>query len=85
MAKLTWADDIKDYFTQLEIGCMRGAPIDPPAIDLGDYDSVRTNAARIYEAVKSGSMPKGGPLWPQHKTDNFKAWMHGGYPKTQSD
>ena len=80
MAEITWDDDIKDYFTQLDIGCMRS---NGPKIDLGNYDVVKKNAVRIHDAVKEGRMPKDARKWPQGKIDNFEAWKDAGCPKSK--
>jgi hypothetical protein len=78
--RITWDNEIKDYFTQLDIGCMRAR-----SLDLSDYASVKIKVARIFEMVQSGKMPKGDRCWPQEKIDRFKSWKDDGCPKTETD
>ena len=82
--QITWDDDIKGYFTQLDIGHMRSAP-SWAQIDLANYDEVKENAQRIYEAVDAGRMPKESRKWPQGKIDNFKAWWDDNCPKSKTE
>lgn len=82
--RVTWEDDIKDYFTQMDVGCMRARNL-----DLSDYDAVKTRADSILRQLKiraanpqgDGGMPKGGRPWPQEKIDKFEAWKNAGFPK----
>jgi len=80
----TWDDDIEGFFTQLDIGCMRNVTMFNPPLDLSDYDSVKTYAARIYGAVNAGRMPKGDRPWPDEKKAVFKKWMDSGAPKSST-
>jgi hypothetical protein len=80
MARITWDDDIREFFTQLDVGCM-GAR----GLNLDDYDTVKANKTRIYSRVSDGSMPEGGPPWPADKVQAFKEWMDDCCPRTQDD
>jgi hypothetical protein len=84
--KPTWDDDIEGFFTQLDVGCMRnvsGGFVDPP-LDLGDYESVKKNAAKIYDAVLKKRMPRGDRPWPDEKVAAFKKWMDDNTPKSST-
>ena len=88
---VTWEDDIKHFFTQLDVGCMRAKQPNP--FDLGDYDEVK----RKYDAILSRlklrvsnptsefGMPKGGRPWPPDKIAKFEAWKAAGFPKNKPD
>jgi len=80
----TWDDDIEGFFTQLDIGCMRNVSGFTPPLDLNDYESVKTNAARIHSAVNAGRMPKGDRAWAPEKVAVFKKWMDTGFPKSST-
>ena len=73
----TWDADIKNFFTQLDIGCMR-----QHNIDLGSYADVKNNATEIHTRVESGSMPQGGPRWTSDKVQKFQDWINAGYPES---
>lgn len=81
--RVTWDDDIKDYFTQMDVGCMRARNL-----DLSDYDAVKNRATSILGQLKlrvqdpNRGMPKGGRPWPQDKIDKFEAWIKDGFPKS---
>ena len=77
----TWDDDIEGFFTLLDVGCMRDAPVNPP-LDLGDYESVKTNAERIKNAVKNGYMPRGDRPWSEEKKAVFQKWIDNKMPKS---
>ena len=80
--RVTWEDDIKHYFTQMDVGCMRARNL-----DLSEYDAVKNRATSILSQLKlrvqdpTRGMPKGGRPWPQNRIDNFEAWMKDGFPK----
>jgi|HubBroStandDraft_6_1064221.scaffolds.fasta_scaffold4854609_1 hypothetical protein len=76
-----WNDDIKDLFTQLEAGCMLTVDFFDPRLDLASYESVKLYSASILGAVGNGTMPKGGPQWPQQRVDIFKKWTEIGCPE----
>lgn len=80
----TWDDDVSGFFTQLDIGCMRNVAGFNPPLDLGDYESVKTNAGRIFGAVNANRMPKGGRPWPDEKKAAFKKWIDAGTPKSST-
>jgi len=44
--RITWDDDIKDFFTQMDVGCMRAR-----GLDLSDYASVKS---RDFSTGNSG-------------------------------
>jgi hypothetical protein len=75
--QITWEDDIKDLFTQLDIGCMRARG----TVDLSSYESVKKLFNPIFIRVENGSMPKGGPAWPKEKVDLLKKWKEAGFPE----
>ena len=83
--RVTWDDNIKDYFTQMDVGCMRAR-----GLDLSDYESVKDSADMIHQQLQARidnpnrGMPKGGRPWPQEKVNTFKAWMDDGYPKSRA-
>ena len=80
---VTW-EEVKDFFTQLDVGCMRAR-----GLDLSDYDAVKSKADSILFQVKRRAanpdqnvgMPKGGRPWPQERIDRFEAWKNAGFPK----
>jgi hypothetical protein len=82
----TWEDEIKHYFTQLDIGCMRSR-LRP--LDLADYDNVKERAQPILDQLrlrfnnpdKEMGMPKGGKPWPKEKIDRFQEWKDAGFPR----
>jgi hypothetical protein len=80
--RITWDDDVKEFFTQLDVGCMRARG---KGLDLSDYDSVKASKNEILARVKSGSMPKGGPRWPDEKVKSFEDWINDCCPRTQID
>jgi hypothetical protein len=80
----TWDDDISGFFTQLDIGCMRDVAMFNPPLDLSDYESVKSYAARINDAVSKNRMPKGDRPWPDEKKAVFKKWVDSGTPKSSS-
>ena len=87
----TWDDEVKKYFTQVEVGCMSTVEATPP-LDLADYTSVKdyisfseANKEKILFLLKNGIMPKGGPPWSEDRFNRFKAWIDAGYPKSSRD
>lgn len=80
--RITWEDDIKDFFTQMDVGCMRAR-----GLDLSEYEAVKARATSILNQLKlrvtdpNRGMPKGGRAWPQEKIDKFDAWIKDGFPK----
>ena len=84
--RVTWEDDIKHFFTQLDVGCMRSRPT---PLDLSDYEMVKSRADAILFQLKRRfdnpdkemGMPKGGRPWPKEKIDKFQAWIDAGFPK----
>jgi hypothetical protein len=76
--RITWENDIRELFTQLDVGCMRARG---KGLDLSDYESVKTFKDDILGRVKSGSMPKGGPRWTDEKVALFETWMNDGCPE----
>lgn len=85
--RVTWEDDIKHFFTQMDVGCMRSRPT---PLDLTDYKNVKDKAPAILFQLKRRrdappgqniGMPKGGRPWPQEKIDKFEAWKDQGFPE----
>ena len=79
---VTWEHDIKHFFTQMDVGCMRARNL-----DLSDYETVKNRATGILNQLKlrvqdpNRGMPKGGRPWPQEKIDKFQTWINDGFPK----
>jgi len=69
---LSFASDIKPLFTSKDRDHMMFM------LDLWSYDDVKSNASEIYDSVKEGRMPPGGP-WPSDQVSRFKSWMDEGY------
>ena len=84
--RITWEDDIKDFFTQMDVGCMRAR-----GLDLSDYETVKTNADRILDQLKrkvknpNTGMPKGDRAWPAEKIEAFETWKDDCAPETKDD
>ncbi|MCU1265579.1 MAG: hypothetical protein JWM21_1897 [Acidobacteria bacterium] len=84
--RITWDDDIKSFFTQMDVGCMRAK-----GLDLSDYATVKSRAGDILDQLKmrvdnpNRGMPKGDRPWPQERIDAFEAWIKDCAPKTQAD
>ena len=82
--RVTWDDNIKNFFTQMDVGCMRAKNF-----DLSEYETVKERADDILYQVKlrvtnpNAGMPKGGRAWPQDKIDTFEAWMKDGAPRSR--
>lgn len=72
---VSW-NDIRGLFTAHDIACMK-----PRGIDLTDYQAVRDRATDIYNAVKSGYMPLGGPRWTPAQVQTFGCWAKQGFPE----
>jgi hypothetical protein len=73
---LSFAKDIKPLFTAIDQDHMSFK------FDLWNYQDVKTNAARIYDAVNNNRMPQdddGNPKpWPDDWKKKFKQWMDEG-------
>ena len=85
---VTWDDNIKHFFTQMDIGCMRSRT---PSLDLSDYDAVKNRADAILFQLKlrvqdpNRGMPKGGRAWPPDKIKDFEDWKNAGFPKSKTE
>lgn len=83
--RVTWDDNIRHFFTQMDVGCMRAK-----GMDLSDYDTVKVKAALILGQLQARvkdpnrGMPKGGRAWPQDKIDAFENWIKDGAPKSRT-
>ncbi len=79
----TWENRIRDYFTVSDVSHMLQNPgHSAHPLDLGDYQSVKANGQRIYNAVASDAMPlPPSEKWPTYMKDDFKAWMEAGFPQ----
>lgn len=73
---ITWDNTIKNYFTQMDVNCMK----DAGGFDLSNKADVVANADTIYTRVSNKSMPIGEKKWTQQMCDNFKTWKDGGTP-----
>jgi len=69
----SFSRDISPLFRDDDVEAMEWA------FDLRSYDSVRENAADIYERVENGSMPC-DEKWPAERVEVFRAWIDAGYP-----
>jgi hypothetical protein len=70
---LSFAADIRPLFTAMDIDHM----IRASHIDLGDYETVKTHADKIYETVSSGTMPppsSGEARWSAAMCKTFYDW-----------
>jgi len=81
----TWEGEISEFFTQLEIGCMRSAGRYDPPFDLASFECVAARAIGIHDAVKSGYMPRGGPRWSEGKVARFDEWILAGCPRDAAE
>ena len=84
----TWDEDVKDFFTLADIGCMIMVNANP-RLDLDDYESVRDyilasedNRTKILDLLRTGRMPKGGPKWDEDTFNTFSAWVEADCPKS---
>jgi hypothetical protein len=75
VAAPTWNGNIKGFFDSGDIACMNDQ-----GLDLSSYESVRDSAKPIYDEVKSGNMPAGGPPWSANRVETFANWMSAGFP-----
>jgi hypothetical protein len=80
--QVTWTKDIKGFFTSTDIDHMKGATHN--RLDLGDYNSVKIWAKRIYTEVSGGAMPppgSGEQPWSTDKVNTFGCWIQQGCPQ----
>ena len=77
---ISYAKDIKPMFTALDQDHMLN---EQGMFDLWDYDEVKSHAAGILGAVKSGRMPPSGeePRWSPEMVKKFEDWINQGYPQ----
>jgi hypothetical protein len=84
--RITWDNEIKDFFNQLDVGCMRAR-----GLDLSDYSSVKARAKGILKQLQdrvkdpNTGMPKGDRPWPQDKIKKFADWIDDCCPQTETD
>jgi hypothetical protein len=86
--RVTWENEIKGYFNQMDVGCMRAR-----GLDLSDYATVKARAKLILTRLKLRvtdpnsklGMPQGDRAWPQEKIDKFEAWINDCSPQTETD
>jgi hypothetical protein len=62
----------------LQVSKAHQPPLVPP-IDLSNYNDVKHWAGSIYNQVKSGSMPIGGPKWTTDQVSLFLCWAQQGF------
>lgn len=75
---LTFANDIRPMFTDMDVAHMK-----PAGIDLSDAASVKLHADAIYRTVSTGSMPpqsSGEARWTAQMCETFKQWQQQGCP-----
>jgi hypothetical protein len=72
---LSFANDIRPMFTDLDVDHMKSA-----GMDLSSRDDVEGNAANIYATVSDGSMPPPGTgeSWTPEMCQRFKDWWDQG-------
>ena len=85
---VTWEDDVKHFFTQMDVGCMRARAL---PLDLASYESVRDAATRILGQVRKRAnakpedgdvgMPKGGRPWSKERIEKFEQWITDKFPR----
>jgi hypothetical protein len=77
---ISYAKDIKPMFTAMDQDHMLN---DQGMFDLWDYNDVKTHAAGILRAVKSGRMPPPGeePRWSPEMVQKFQDWINESYPQ----
>jgi len=81
-SKVTWTNDIQKLFTPTDISHMK--QVTNNQLNLGDYNSVKIWAHKIYSEVASGAMPppgSGESAWPQSQVDTFGCWIQQGCQK----
>lgn len=79
---VTWTADIQKLFTPLDIAHMK--QVTQGALDLGNYQSVKIWAAKIYSEVSSGAMPPAGSgenPWTATMVNTFGCWIQQGCPQ----
>lgn len=52
-------------------------------VNYGEYPAVASQAAAVWDAVRTGRMPKGGPLLPTDVRDVLDRWVRAGAPFTK--
>jgi hypothetical protein len=72
-AAIGYEHDIRPLFRETDIAAMSGA------FNLGSYDDVRANSAKILAKVADGSMPCDG-AWPPDRVELFRRWVEAGCP-----
>jgi rubrerythrin len=74
----TWSNGISQLFSPMDVAHMKNQPRFP--VDLGDYETVKTNADAILESVSSRSMPilPEGP-WTTARINLFQQWKENGF------
>lgn len=78
-AQLSFRTDIRPMFTDTDVAHMVRAS----QLDLSDYQTVKTHAAAIYDAVATGAMPpanSGEPRWTEAMCATFQEWQTQGCP-----
>ena len=68
----SFSRDIRWFFRAFDIDSMK-----PHGIDLSNYDSVKSNAEKIFSKVSTGKMPCDAP-WSDFKINVFRQWIDTG-------
>ncbi len=78
MAAPGFENDIKPLFTSVDQDHMLNRV---KMFNLWDYAQVKTNAADILDAVKSGRMPpkREKRTWTSDEVQKFQDWINGGF------
>jgi hypothetical protein len=76
---VSFAQDIRPLFTDMDIAHMKGA-----GVLLDDFEYLRdpAHAQKVLDAVSTGAMPpqgSGEPSWPPESVQLFRDWIAGGY------
>lgn len=81
-SKVTWTANIKSMFTSMDISHMK--QVTGGALNLGDYNSVKIWATKIYAEVSSGAMPPPGSgenPWAADMINTLGCWIQQGCPE----
>jgi hypothetical protein len=79
---VTWTANIQGLFTQTDITHMLQKTNN--ALNLGDYNSVKVWATKIYQEVSNGAMPPAGSgenSWTPTMVNTFGCWIQQGCPQ----
>ncbi len=82
----TWEGEIKDYFTQMDIGCMRKHHIDLTSYEQVSNEGTARNILTRVSGTSGGQrMPLHARPWSDGKVARFGMWVENGRPRTAAD